>query len=112
MRPHQRCAIQSHQLAKAAADAVTLHGGTDLPRNRETDAQRPQIVARAALDHEARRCDAERRGRSEKIRPLPQSVHVAKILTMMSQALSFLRPRARRAARTLRPPAVASRARN
>jgi hypothetical protein len=65
------------------------------------------------LQHERRRRSLEPGRRGQKVRPLPQSFHGSSARGVMHrrQADSRLRPRPRRAERTLRPPFVAMRAR-
>src|SRR5262245_40651536 len=100
-----------HQRAKPAPDAVALGGGAVLLGDRETDADRAIIVARATLQHKGGAGRPRTIGNGDEVRPLPQPIHLESPEDARVQALRRLRPRARRAARTLRPPAVARRAR-
>src|SRR5262245_30639462 len=101
-----------HQFAKPAPDAVALGGGAVFLGDGETDPDRALVGASAALEGKGRAGNPRAIGNGEEVRPLPQPIHdwVPKARSP-AQALRRLRPRARRAARTLRPPAVARRAR-
>jgi hypothetical protein len=100
------------QGTQASSYPVALYRRADLFRDSEADAGRSDIAAIARLNHESWNRDTRACGGGEEVSPLPQSLHLKKCLDRAGQALRRLRPRARRAARTLRPPAVARRARN
>jgi len=104
---------QPNNLPQSPADPITLDGISDLFRDRKAESCRACVTAVACLQHErcGRRLGPGRRG--QKVRPLPQSFHESKARGGFGrrQADSRLRPRPRRADRTLRPPFVAMRAR-
>jgi hypothetical protein len=119
---------QPHHLAQAAANTVAFHGVAHLARNREADARTARITAPARLQHERAAGRPRSRRGSPKVRPALQPLHGNTRLgntrlgkarpgearlerTRARYALSRLRPCARRAATTLRPPLVAMRAR-
>src|SRR5690242_20252642 len=95
-----------HQFAKPALDPVALGGGAVLLRNRKADPDLAVIGTGASLQDEGSAIYPRAIGNGEEIRPLPQPIHdgIPKRASP-AQALRRLRPRARRAAKTLRPPA-------
>src|SRR5262249_35773944 len=92
---------------------IALDGGSNLPRHGEADADRTAVVSLARLQHESggRHLGCGRGG--QEVGALPEPLHGddAGRAAADVEALSRLRPRARRAATTLRPPLVAMRAR-
>ena len=64
-----------HQFAKSAADAVALHGGADLARAGESDADGAAIGPVPSLKGKSRRGNARIRRGSEKVRSLPETFH-------------------------------------
>src|SRR3569833_3578691 len=105
-------ASQSYHFAKPAANAVAFRRVADFFGDSKADADRAGIVAKARLHHEGRPGNAGALGGGNEVRSFFQPVHdVNRRIEIAGQALSRLRPRARRAARTLRPPVVARRAR-
>ena len=90
---------------------IALDCRADLLRHGETDADRAIVGSPKRLQHESGGCDLATASRCQKIGPPPQSLHGNPPPGGRRQALSRLRPRARRAATTLRPPVVAIRAR-
>src|ERR1700752_1372702 len=111
LRSHGYDVQPPHQFAKPAPDAVTLGGGSVFLGDGESDPDRAVVVAAARLKGKGSAGNPRTIGNGEEIRPLPQPIHDCCPKGGPAQALRRLRPRARRAARTLRPPAVARRAR-
>src|SRR5262249_12412697 len=107
--PHVMRGRTPHRLPEPPAHAVALDRGADLLRRREADPGRPLVVAPARLEHEGGGGNPRSRCHGEELGPSPQALHPRPL--RCDQALSRLRPRARRAATTLRPPLVAMRAR-
>jgi hypothetical protein len=117
------CGCQPHHLAQAAANTVAFHSVAHLARHREADARTVRIAAPARLQHERAAGRPRSRCGSPKVRPALQPLHGNTRLgkarlgktrferARACYALSRLRPCARRAATTLRPPLVAMRAR-
>jgi hypothetical protein len=108
---------QPHDLTQPAPHPVALHRIADLPRHREADPRRTVLGAAARLHHEGAAGRAPPLGRGEKIGAAGQPFHgtfygnAGSAVAAIDHALSRLRPRARRAASTLRPPVVAMRVR-
>jgi hypothetical protein len=104
---------------QASPNAIALHGAADAAGDGEADARFVLIVAHANLQREELAVNLASAGGGEEFGPPPQPAGPAakrrrrgRIAgTSARQALSRLRPRARRAAITLRPPVVAMRAR-
>jgi hypothetical protein len=126
----QRCSRgDAYQLAQTPPHAVALHRVADLLGDRKSDSWRSGFGAQARLQDESacRRACAScgSLGGGPKVTPAFQPLHETDIRTvriemgparpgraaLSAQALNFLRPRARRAAKTLRPPLVAMRLR-
>src|ERR1700761_9138531 len=100
----KQCAAER---AEAALHAVADHRIADLLGHRDAEAHRRiAVVARAYQKHEAGHGPARATVRREEIRAAPEDD-----VSVLAQAESDLRPRARRAARTLRPLGVAERVR-
>ena len=93
---------RTRQFAKTALHAVAHNGIADLLCDRNPESHRGiAIVSPANQQHKAGRCHPACSIGGQKVRPLSNR----------NQAESFLRPRARRARITARPPTVAIRAR-
>jgi len=107
------CGCQPNNFPQPPADPITLDGISDLLRDRKAKSCRTRVMALARLQHKRRGRCLEPGRRGQKVRPLPQSFHGSKVRggKHRRQADSRLRPRPRRAERTLRPPFVAMRAR-
>src|ERR1700730_390283 len=101
--------VQPHDLAQAPLDAIALDGIADFFRYREAKTSRCGVAALARLQHKSRRRSFGARGSGEEVSTSLQPLHGSAV--RRRQALRRLRPRARRAAMTLRPPTVAVRAR-
>jgi hypothetical protein len=110
---HAAACGQPHDLAQPAPYPVALHRIADLPRHREADPRRTVLGAAAGLHHEGAAGRPQPLRRSEKVGAAGQPLHgnAATAVAAIDHALSRLRPRARRAASTLRPPVVAIRVR-
>jgi len=125
----QRERRNADKLAQAPPYAVAFHGIADPLGYRESDPRRPSFSAVERLQDEGA-CRRSRApcgglGSGPKVTSAFQPLHETDIRTDLSnsgrraesraarsaQALNLLRPRARRAARTLRPPFVAIRVR-
>jgi hypothetical protein len=120
---------QPHHLTQAPPYPVTLHRIAHLPRHRKTDARNATLGAAPRLHQERVGGRPHRGGGCPKIHPALQPLHgqsgfgpfaFGKMMRAQSSlspaassrhALRRLRPWARRAATTLRPPLVAIRAR-
>jgi hypothetical protein len=100
-----------HHFAQPPPYAIALHCITDLSRNREADPHRTILSAPPRLYHEGSSRRPHPARRRTEIRPARQSLHDKAATAAIDHALSRLRPRARRAASTLRPPLVAIRVR-
>ena len=98
-------------VAQSPSDAIALHGVAGLPGHREADPRRGMVATVARLHHEGGQGHARARGCSEKISASFQPLHGGSARRLAPQAERRLRPCARRAAITLRPPTVAMRAR-
>src|SRR5882757_5296871 len=112
VRSHRYGIDAFHQFAKPAADAIALGRGAVLLGDGEADADRAIIVAAVSLQHKS--CGVRPRAIAtarKSARCLSRSIKNLRRGDVRAQALRRLRPRARRAARTLRPPTVARRAR-
>jgi hypothetical protein len=110
---HARRIRQSDDFAQTAADPIAFDRIADPLRNRKPDARLATIFTCARLQDECRCGNSDPGSGRQKIRPLPQPFHgkTSARAADQYQALSRLRPRARRAFKTLRPPIVAMRAR-
>jgi hypothetical protein len=110
-QPAAACRHSDH-LPQSATDPVALYGVTHLLRHGKPDADRLAFGAAACLHYKrwAARPQTGRRG--PKIAPAFQPLNRERRNERADHALSRLRPWARRAATTLRPPLVAMRARN
>jgi hypothetical protein len=125
----KRCGRRNaDEFAQAPPHAVALHGTADLLGDCKADPRLPGLGALARLQDKGA-CRRSRASRGSlrsgtKVTPAFQPLHETDIRTVLieigtgapiaarpAQALNFLRPRARRAARTLRPPLVAMRVR-
>jgi hypothetical protein len=121
-----------NELAQPAPHTVALDGIADLFADRETNARRAALPTRTGLQDKAAgmstRAGPGSLGNGPKLTPPYQPLHCRdfgvtglgdplaidsqpKYRAGRAQALSRLRPRARRAAKTLRPPLFAMRAR-
>jgi hypothetical protein len=100
------CSRQSDHFPKPALDPVTLDRSSDLSRHGKTYTDGTIIAALAHLQDKSRGRQLFSGRRGEEIGSPSQPIHGTS-----HQALSRLRPRARRAAITLRPPFFAMRAR-
>jgi hypothetical protein len=121
-----------NELAQAAPHAVTLDGIADLFADGETNPRRTALPARTGLQNKAAgmspRAGPGSLGDGPKLTPPFQPLHCSDFgMTVLkdplaidsqpkhragrAQALSRFRPRERRAAKTLRPPLLAMRAR-
>jgi len=97
----------ARERAEAALHAIANHGVTDFLRDGDAEAHGGiAVLALAYEQHEAGHRHAPCAVRREKIRAAADRLNRG-----FAQAESVLRPRARRAARTLRPPGVAERLR-
>src|SRR5262249_16637917 len=96
-----------HRLPEPPPHPIALHGGPYLPGYGEADPCRPIVVAPPRLEHERGARNLGARCHREEFAASPQPVHGRR----RRKALRRWRPRARRAATTLRPPLVAMRAR-
>ncbi len=106
--------MPAHDLAQAPPHPVALDRAADLLRHREAEPRRCRVAALARLQHEGAGRGPLALGGREEVRPLLQPLHGnadAADAADADYALSRLRPRARRALSTLRPPVVAVRAR-
>ncbi len=109
---HRTAAGQPHDFPQAPPHAVSLDRIADLLRDREAAPRRALIGALARLQHESGGREPGSRCRGQKVRPLPQPFHASmRAAGARRQADRRLRPRARRADKTLRPPLVAMRVR-
>jgi hypothetical protein len=106
LRRNCRC---PHHFSQASPDPVALDRRTNFPGNRETEAGRALISTIARLKQERLGRSLFPPGSSNELRASPQPLEWPR--RRPGQALSLLRPRARRAASTRRPPFVAMRAR-
>ena len=100
------------------ADSVSCHRVSCFFRNREAKAWRTAISAVANLEQKQRSAPLFAFAYGKKLGPLAQFARETAFCRLgqftglrLDQALSRLRPRARRAAMTLRPPVVAIRER-
>jgi hypothetical protein len=109
--PEPSCVRKPHDFTQSPPHPIPLDCVADLLRYRKTDPGRPGVGTFAGLQHESRRGGPGARRDAEEVRPLPQSFHGSGPACLRAQALSRLRPRARRALSTLRPPLVAIRLR-
>jgi len=107
-RFHVFRARQPHDLPQPSPYPIALDRITDLLRHRIADARRRLIASLTRLQYEAGAVCLGAGCRCDEIRPLPQPVQGRR---HENQADRRLRPRARRALITLRPPLVAMRAR-
>src|SRR5215475_10271682 len=71
VRPHRHGVDPPDGLAKPAADAIAFGGGAVLLSNGETDPNRAQIIAAAALQGERIGVDPRTMGNGEEVRALP-----------------------------------------
>src|SRR5262249_61405859 len=92
--------------------SIAADGGCNRPRRGEADADRTAVVSLARLQHESGGRHLGRSRGGQEIGALPEPLHRDDSGRAAAdvQALSRLRPRARRAAMTFRPPLVALRA--
>jgi len=105
-RMHDPGIGEPYDFPQPAAHPVTLDGVPDLFGNCEANAEHARIRTFTQLQDEPRGRRLLPAGRGQKVSPLPQSLHRG-----VCQALKRLRPRARRAESTRRPPVVAMRVR-
>jgi hypothetical protein len=104
--------LQANDLAQSPADPVAFHGIADLARHRKPDAGRGLVASIARLQDKPGGWHLEPACGGQKIRSLSQTLHAGSAFRAVpDQALRRLRPRARRAEMTLRPPVVSMRAR-
>jgi hypothetical protein len=87
-----------HNIAKAAAHAVTFHRAADLPGHRETDPRRPLIAALARLQDERRPGYLRPRRSGNKVCALSQALHRSEAgpAALRSRAEPLAAPRATR----------------
>jgi hypothetical protein len=107
------CIREPHKFTQATLDSVALDCVANLSRHREAHARPVHVRALARLQHKGASGHPHSGSGSPKVRPTLQPLHGQASLERVSarHALSRLRPCARRAATTLRPPFVAMRAR-
>jgi hypothetical protein len=109
-----RGTVKPDDFAQTAAHSIAFHGVADLFGDGEAETRGTLIAAALGLQDESCGWYLDPGCGGQKVRSLPQSFHrdeAGPADPLLPQALSRLRPRARRAAITLRPPTVAMRAR-
>ena len=111
-RPHSGRRRKPDNFAQPPANAVALDRIADLLGNSKSDTHRSILTPIERLQHKSADGRPGASRDSQKISALPEPLHRRRGRPRRFQALSRLRPRARRAAMTLRPPVVLRRARN
>jgi hypothetical protein len=111
-RPEPVRVAKPHDFPQPAPHPIALDRIADLARNGKSDPWRSGVGALVGLQHESLPGGPRPCRDAQKVRPFPQSFHGGAGRTLAAQALSRLRPRARRAFSTLRPPLVSMRLRN
>jgi hypothetical protein len=106
LRRNSRC---PNHFSQTSPHPIALDRRPNFPGNREAEASRPLIPTIARLKQKRLGRYLFSPGRSDEFRAFPEALEQPR--PRPGQALSLLRPRARRAASTRRPPVVAIRAR-